>query len=181
MLLIDAKEGVAEQDARIAGLCEEAGRALVIAFNKLDLIGEAERERRKQEIARQLQFVPWAKVVFVSARTGRGVEDLLAAVRAAHGAFTRRVRTGELNRWFEGIVERHPPSLYHGHPVKLYFIQQPQTRPPTFLISVNHPEGIHFSYKRYLANQLRESFGLDGTPIRLIFRERTRTRRKRQS
>jgi GTP-binding protein len=181
VLLIDAQQGVAEQDARITGLGEQAGRALVIAFNKADLILEAEREQRRQEVARQLQFVPWARVVFVSARTGQGVEQLLAAVRDAYAAFTRRVRTAELNRWFEGIVERHPPSLYRGHPVKLYFIQQPQARPPTFLFSVNHPAGVHFSYRRYLANQLRQSFGLDGTPVRLIFRERTRTRRKRQA
>ena len=89
--------------------------------------------------------------------------------------------TGALNRWFEGIVERHPPSVYRGHPIKLYFIQQPQAKPPTFLLSVNHPEGVHFSYRRYLANQLRDEFDLWGTPVRIVAKARgqkPRTRRK---
>jgi GTP-binding protein len=105
------------------------------------------------------------------------VQRLTDAVQAAYAAYTRRVATGELNRWFEGIVAQHPPSLFRGHPIKLYFIQQPQARPPTFLFSVNHPEGVHFSYRRYLANQLRENFDLHGTPVRLVFRERGQKRK----
>jgi GTP-binding protein len=120
--------------------------------------------------------VPWAKVVFASAKTGKGVQRILDAVQGAYAAYTRRVTTGELNRWFEGIVTKHPPSVYRGHPVKLYFIQQPQSRPPTFLLSVNYPEGVHFSYRRYLANQLREAFQLDGTPVRIVCRARSKKR-----
>jgi GTP-binding protein len=185
VLMIDAAGGVAEQDAKVAGMCEEAGRALVICFNKLDLVDEKQQEKLREDLNRQLQFVPWAKVVFASALTGKGLKRVLDAVQHAYAAYTRRVSTGELNRWFEGIVERHPPSLYHGHPIRLYFIQQPQSRPPTFLLSVNHPEGVHFSYRRYLANQLRENFGLDGTPVRLVFRARGEkhrpSRRKKES
>ena len=182
VLVVDAQDGLAEQDAKIAGLCEEAGRALVICFNKLDLIDDARRDELIENLKRQLQFVPWAKVVFASATTGKGVQRVLDAVQAAYGAFTRRVATGELNRWFEGIIAKHPPSLFKGHPIKLYFVQQPQARPPTFLFSVNYPEGVHFSYRRFLANQLREQFELDGTPLRLVFRargEKARTRRNK--
>lgn len=172
VLVIDAEAGVGEQDAKIAGLAEEAGRALVIAFNKRDLVPR-ERER---ELAvardRQLQFVPWAKVVFCSARTGRGMGGLLDAVAEVHEAAGRRVSTGALNRFFEGLVERHPPPIYKGHPIKLYYITQVGVHPPTFVLSVNYPVGVHFSYRRYLMNQLREHFGFEGTPVRLICRKR---------
>jgi GTP-binding protein len=174
VLVIDAEAGIAEQDAKIAGLCESHGRALVIAFNKLDRIDQGRQDQLRKDLQRQLQFVPWAKVLFVSARTGKGHKRLVDAAQAAYAAYIRRVGTGELNRWFEGIVAKHPPSLYKGLPVKLYFIQQPQARPPTFVLSVNHPEGVHFSYRRYLANQLRESFQLDGTPVRIVCRARAR-------
>jgi GTPase len=175
VLLIDAQEGIGEQDAKIAGLCEEAGRALVIAFNKIDLLadeGRKQRDKLIEDLKRQIQFVPWAKVVFLSAKTGKGTRRLLDAVNAAYAAFTTRVSTGALNRWFSAIVEKHPPSLYRGHPVRLYYIQQPQAAPPTFILSVNHADGVHFSYRRYLANQLREAFHLDGTPVRLVCRGR---------
>ena len=172
VLVVDAAEGLAEQDAKVAGMCDEAGRALVILFNKLDLIDDKKQKKLHEDLKRQLQFVPWARVVFASARTGKGVQRILDAVQAAYAAYTRRVSTGALNRWFEGIVEKHPPSLYRGHPVKLYFIQQPQARPPTFLLSVNHPEGVHFSYRRYLANQLRDEFDLWGTPVRIVCKAR---------
>jgi GTP-binding protein len=185
VLVVDAEGGLAEQDAKIAGMCDEAGRALVICFNKLDLIDEKAQQKLHEELNRQLQFVPWAKVVFASARTGKGLQRILDGVQHAYSAYTRRVSTGELNRWFEGIVEKHPPSLYRGHPVKLYFIQQPQARPPTFLLSVNHPDGVHFSYRRYLTNQLREAFDLDGTPVRIVCRargdKRRPSRRKKES
>ncbi len=173
VLLIDAKEGIGEQDAKIAGLCEDAGRAMVIAFNKIDLIGEQGRRREeqlRQDVERQLQFVPWARIVFLSALTGKGTTKLVDAINASYTAYTTRVSTGALNRWFSAIVEKHPPSLYRAHPVRLYFIQQPQVAPPTFILSVNHPDGVHFSYRRYLQNQLREAFKLDGTPVRIVCR-----------
>jgi GTP-binding protein len=174
VLVIDAEAGIAEQDAKVAGLCDAAGRALVICFNKLDLVDARQKDKLREDLRRQLQFVPWAKVVFASAKTGKGLQRILDAVQGAYAAYSRRVSTGELNRWFAGIVEKHPPSLFRGHPVKLYFIQQPEAQPPTFVLSVNHPEGVHFSYRRYLVNQLREAFELDGTPIRIICRKRSR-------
>ena len=181
VLVIDAADGLAEQDAKIAGICDELGRALVICFNKLDLVDQKQQDKLRENLNRQLQFVPWAKVVFASAKTGKGVQRILDGVQGAFAAFTKRVTTGELNRWFEGIVTKHPPSVYKGHPVKLYFIQQPQARPPTFLLSVNYPEGVHFSYRRYLTNQLREHFELDGTPVRIVCKARTRRPLKSKS
>ena len=180
VLVVDAEEGLAEQDAKVAGMCEESGRALVICFNKLDLIDAAKQKKLHEDINRQLQFVPWARVVFVSAKTGKGLQRILDGVQAAYAAYTRRVTTGALNRWFEGIVEKHPPSVFHGHPVKLYFIQQPQAKPPTFLLSVNYPEGVHFSYRRYLANQLRDEFDLWGTPVRIVCKARGQKARQKR-
>jgi GTP-binding protein len=180
VLVVDAEEGLAEQDAKVAGMCDESGRALVILFNKLDLIDEKKQKKLHEDIKRQLQFVPWARVVFASAKTGKGVQRVLDAVQAAYAAYTRRVTTGALNRWFEGIVERHPPSLFRGHPIKLYFIQQPQSKPPTFILSVNYPEGVHFSYRRYLQNQLRDEFDLWGTPVRIVAKARGQKPRQRR-
>lgn len=183
VLMVDAADGLAEQDAKVAGMCDDAGRALVICFNKLDLIDDARQKKLHEDLKRQLQFVPWARVVFASAKTGKGTQRILDAVQAAYAAYTRRVSTGALNRWFEGIVEKHPPSVFRGHPIKLYFIQQPQAKPPTFLLSVNHPEGVHFSYRRYLANQLRDEFDLWGTPVRIVCKARgqkPRARRKQK-
>jgi GTP-binding protein len=172
VLVVDGAAGIAEQDAKVAGLCDEIGRALVIALNKRDLVDARAEKKLHEELERKLQFVPWAKVLSCSAKTGRGIRELLEAVVAVEANYARRVSTGSLNRFFEGVLERHPPSLYQGHPVKLYYIVQASSRPPTFVLSVNHPEGVHFSYRRYLANQLRAEFGFDGTPVRIITRRR---------
>jgi GTP-binding protein len=174
VLVIDASQGVAEQEAKIAGMCEEIGRGLVIAFNKADLVDERARKARKEELERKLQFVPWAEVVWCSAKSGKGVKELMRGVEGVHQAFNKRVATGELNRFFAELTEHHPPSVYRGHPVKLYYITQASARPPAFVVSVNYPEGVHFSYRRYLINRLREQFGFDGTPVRIMFRKRSR-------
>lgn len=173
ILVIDGVEGIGEQDAKIAGLCHDAGRALIVAFNKRDLFeGGPARERKLiEDRDRQLQFIPWALTTFVSARSGKGVRQLLADARRCHRSFVRRVPTGELNRFFEGIVERHPPPLFNGHPIRLYYITQASVRPPTFMVSVNYPQGMHFSYQRYLQNQIRDTFGFVGTPVRIVARE----------
>jgi GTP-binding protein len=177
VLVVDGADGIAEQDAKVAGLCDELGRALVIALNKRDLFDASTERKLHEEIQRKLQFVPWAKVLSCSAQTGRGVHQLLETVIEVEGNFRRRVSTGELNRFLEEVLEKHPPSLYKGHPVKLYYITQASAGPPTFVLSVNHPDGVHFSYRRYLANQLRARFGFDGTPVRIICRARAGRRR----
>ncbi len=171
ILVIDAAEGIGEQDARIAGLVQESGRALIIAFNKRDLIDADVERKLREDKERQLQFVPWALLTTCSAQTGRGVAKLLEDAQRCYASYNRRVSTGELNRFFDGIVERHPPPLFHGHPIRLYYITQAQVRPPSFMISVNYPQGMHFSYERYLQNQIRETFAFVGTPIRIMARE----------
>ena len=174
ILVIDGEAGIGEQDAKIAGLVQESGRALIIAFNKRDRLDAAAEKRLQENRARQLQFVPWALSGMVSAQSGRGVLRLLSEARRCFRAYDKRVPTGALNRFFDGIVQKHPPPLFQGKPIRLYYITQAQTKPPTFVLSVNYPEGMHFSYQRYLQNQLREAFGFVGTPVRLISRARVR-------
>jgi GTP-binding protein len=176
ILVIDGEAGIGEQDARIAGLIQASGRALLIAFNKRDLTaaeGPAAEKRIASDLDRKLNFVaPWALTASCSAKTGQGVYKLLSEARRCYRSFSKRVGTGELNRFFEGIVERHPPPLHAGKPIKLYYITQAEASPPTFVVRVNHPDGMHFSYQRYLQNQLRQTFGLVGTPVKLIIRPR---------
>lgn len=175
VLVIDGEGGIGEQDAKIAGLCEEAGRALLIVFNKRDLYDTKHEQKLREDLQRQLQFVPWAAVMTCSALTQRGVLRILEQARRIYRSYARRVSTGALNRFFSGIVQKHPPPLHQGRPIRLYYITQAQAKPPTFVVSVNHPEGMHFSYRRYLQNQLRETFEFIGTPVRLIARARTRS------
>lgn len=174
VLVIDASEGIGEMDARIAGLVADAGRVLLIALNKRDLVPAARMKEIEAELDRKLQFVPWAHRMWCSAHTQKGVLKILDEATRCYRSFASRVKTSALNRFFAGIVEKHPPPLFQGKPIRLYYITQAQTRPPTFVVSVNYTEGMHFSYRRYLQNQLRETFGFVGTPIRLLARAKTK-------
>jgi len=160
----------------VLGLAVDRGRAVVLALNKWDLLeGDAQRKRQVDEdLQRILTFTPWASVVRISALTGHGLPKLLAAVDAARAEFGKRVQTAELNRLFEDIVLHHPPPLRKGRPVKLFYASQVGVGPPTFVIHCSYPEALHFSYKRYVQNRIRETFGFDGTPVRLKFRQRKR-------
>ncbi len=172
VFMIDADEGVAEQDARLAGLAVDRGRALVIGLNKTDLL---DAERRKRAITRTreiLAFAPWAPIVPVSAKTGRGTHKLIRQVKAALAEHEKRVPTAEINRFFEEVLERHPPPTMKGRPVRLYFVTQAATRPPTFIAVTNEPKNVHFSYQRYVINSIRERFGFEGTPVRVYYRPR---------
>jgi GTPase len=170
VLMIDAEGGAAEQDAKIAGLAVDRGRALVLGLNKSDLIdraGEGEAIDKAREV---LSFVPWAPAVTLSAKTGKGVSQLLGRIADAGHEHRRRVTTGEVNRFFEEVLERHPPPSYRNRPVRLYYVTQAQTAPPTFVVSTNEAKGVHFSYQRYVVNQLRERFGFRGTPVVVRYR-----------
>jgi GTP-binding protein len=174
-LVVDATEGLHDQDLQIAQLIEREGRACVLALNKWDAV--ADRSAARREIAdrletslAQLRGVP---VVPLSALTGVGVDRLLPAVRRAHAVWNTRVPTAELNRWFEQALARHPPPLVAGRRLKLRYITQAKARPPTFVAFGTRAERLPESYQRYLVNSLRESFDLPGTPIRLQLR-RTR-------
>jgi GTPase len=176
VLMLDAKEGVAEQDAKVLGLAVDRGRAVVVALNKWDLVkGDQERQRALLESAKDvLAFVPWVRPIPISALTGAGVDKIFDAVDATFAEFNKRVSTGELNRLFEEIIAHHPPPLRKGRPVRLYYATQASVRPPTFVVQCSYPEVLHFSYRRYVQNKIRETFGFEGTPVRIFFRQRKR-------
>ncbi len=170
VLMIDAHEGVSEQDAKIGGLAIERGRALVIALNKGDLLDAEARKKAFADVQDVFSFATWAPVHLVSARSGRGINTLMQAVRTCAKAHKSRVTTGEVNRFFEEVLEHHPPPSMDSRSVRLYYATQVQAAPPTFVITSNYPERVHFSYRRYVVNQLRERFGFTGTPIRVFYR-----------
>lgn len=174
ILLVDAAEGVAEQDAKLAGLVVDRGRALVVGLNKSDLMSDAERKKALTRAREVLAFAPWARFITVSAKTGRAVSKLVEAADAALGEHRKRVTTAELNRFFDEVLEHHPPPTQKGKSVRLYYVTQAETRPPRFVVITNEPEAVHFSYQRYVANALRERFGFEGTPIRLSWRRKSR-------
>ncbi len=176
-LIIDAHAGVAEQDARIVGMALEAGKGLILVFTKMDLLPTSPKTRRtlKEQVAEKLQFIPYAPLLFVSGTTGQGTRGILPKVRRIHTEGGKRVSTSKLNRFLEQVTAAHAPPAYHGRQVKLYYMTQPQSHPPTFIVSTNHSNGVHITYRRYIANRLRENFGFEGTPLRLFFRQRSRT------
>lgn len=174
VLLVDAAEGMAEQDARLAGLIFERGRALVVGLNKADLLDERARKQAMQFAKETLAFAPWARIVALSAKTGRSVNKLLEEVDAARAEHGKRISTSEMNRFFEEVLAHHPPPTASGRPVRLYYVTQAETHPPRFIVMTNEPENIHFSYQRYLVNAIRERFGFDGTPIRITYKLKQR-------
>jgi GTPase len=174
LLMIDAHEGPSEQDAKIAGLCIERGRGLVIGLNKSDLLDAEGRKKAFESIRELLNFAPWAEVHMLSTKEGRGVKKLLASVRATAAAHKKRVTTGEVNRFFEEVLAHHPPPTQDGRSVRLYYATQVSAAPPSFMITTNHPDRVHFSYKRYVTNKLRERFEFHGTPIRVFYRPKSK-------
>jgi GTP-binding protein len=177
VLVLDAAEGLREMDATIGGEVQEAGAGVVIAVNKWDLAPEKKLAQRafETDVREHLKFLPWAPVVFLSAKSGRGLGLLFDAVDRVHAARQARVTTGELNRLLARAAERYAPKADKGNqPVKILYGSQIGTAPPTFAVSINHPVDLHFSYRRYLENQIREAFGFEGTPIRLKVRHRRR-------
>ncbi len=175
ILLLDPVDGMREMDATIGGYVQEAGRAVVLAVNKWD-IAVAERMKTKafdESVRDGLKFLAHAPIVWVSAKTGRGTKELLAAARRVGASFRQRVTTGQLNRVLARAAQAYAPKAAKGgQPVTILYGAQIGMAPPTFLISLNHPVDLHFSYKRYLENQIRKAFGFEGAPIRLKVRAR---------
>ncbi|MSP17257.1 MAG: ribosome biogenesis GTPase Der [Myxococcales bacterium] len=175
-LVLDAKEdGPADQDAKIGSVIQDAGTAVVILYNKSDLLTPGAEKALRDKVSDTLPFLSFAKVRFVSAQSGHGVAEALAEVRSAYGEHGKRIQTAELNRFFAEICETHPPPTVRNKSVRIFYITQAVTHPPTFLLFANRPELVHYGYRRYLANQLRQRFGFEGTPLRII------TRRKKGS
>jgi GTP-binding protein len=172
VLVVDATEGLHDQDLQIAQLIEREGRACVIALNKWDAVADRSAARRAvtERLEMSLTQLRGVPVVTLSAMTGAGMDRLLPAVRRAHAVWNTRLSTAGLNRWFEQALARHPPPLVSGRRLKLRYITQAKARPPTFVAFGTRAERLPEDYQRYLVNSLREAFELPGTPIRLQLR-----------
>ncbi len=172
VLVLDASVGVHEQDAKIAGMIVEEGRGLVVVFNKWDL-PEGREDRIKElqdELAVQMKFLPHPPVLFVSAKSGQRTGKILELVTQVGDECSKRIPTSLFNRMILAAYERHKPPMWANHPIKFFFGAQISVRPPKFAITANWPEGVHFSYERYMLNVIRENYGFAGVPIRLAFR-----------
>jgi len=177
VLMVDAHDGVAEQDAKIMGLAEERGRGMIIALNKNDLLSR-DAAKKAEELARdKISFAPYVPIVRISAKTGRGVKELMETVDQVRASFTKRVPTGELNRFFAEVLELRPPPTMGAKAPRLYFVTQAEHSPPMFVVITNAPDAVHFSYQRFVANQLRKRFGFEGVPLRVFYKAKRRTDR----
>ncbi len=174
LVMIDSREGVTEQDTKVAGLAHEAGKASVIIVNKWDLVEKETNtiERMREAIHRDLGFMTYAPVLFISALTGQRVERIFELINHVDAQSATRLTTGMLNNVLADATARVQPPTDRGRRLKIYYITQSGVRPPTFVCFCNDAELFHFSYQRYLENQLRAVFGLDATPIRLVVRQK---------
>jgi GTP-binding protein len=175
VLLLDASEPISEQDLRVASQVADAGRALVLAMNKWDLVDEDRRHAMVRELERALVRFPWVERVNISARTGRAVRKLAPAMRTALESWDRRVPTGQLNQWLADVVAATPPPVRGGKQPKILFATQAQTRPPTFVLFTSG--FLEAGYRRFLERKLRETFSFTGTPVQINVRVREKGRR----
>lgn len=174
VIMIDATEGFTEQDSKVAGIALDQGKACIIAVNKWDAIekdGGTMKEFR-EKLAVDFSFMSFAPVIFISAKTGQRIDKLYEMIVYVHSQNSMRISTGRLNEVLSNATARVQPPTDKGRRLKIYYMTQASTRPPTFVFFVNRADLFHFSYQRYLENQIREIFGLDGTPVRFIIRER---------
>ena len=176
LIMIDATAGITEQDEKIAGLSHEAGKAAIIVVNKWDIVEKDNSSVKKftDDIREALSYMPYAPILFVSAKTGQRVSKLFGMIKDVHQQNSIRVTTGTLNDILAYATTRVQPPSDKGRRLKIYYMTQPSTNPPTFVVFVNRADLFHFSYQRYLENQIRASFGLTGTPVRFVVRERNR-------
>lgn len=174
VIMIDATEGFTEQDSKVAGYAHEQGKACIIAVNKWDSVdkdGKTMSEMRKK-LENDFSFMSYAPIIFISAKTGQRLNKLFELIHYVNGQNAVRISTGMLNDLLSNATARVQPPSDKGRRLKIYYMTQPSTRPPTFVTFVNRADLFHFSYQRYLENQIRATFGLEGTPIRMVVRER---------
>ena len=174
VIMIDATEGITEQDTKVAGLAHEAGKACILAVNKWDAVEKNDKTMSefKKKLDADFAFMSYAPQVFISAKTGQRIDRLFEAIVAANENASLRIRTGMLNELLAQATTRVQPPSDKGKRLKIYYMTQASVKPPTFVFFCNNAELFHFSYQRYLENRIREAFGLEGTPIRMIIRER---------
>ena len=176
LIIIDAYEGTTEQDVNVAGYAFERGCGCILLLNKWDIVEKDSKtvKRFYDQVRTQAKFLNFAPIMTISALTGLRVIKIFGLVEEVYGQYSVRIGTGPLNKILRRAIERNEPPIYRGRRLKFYYITQASTAPPTFVCFVNYPDAVHFSYRRYLINQIREGAGLEMTPIRIIFRKRTR-------
>ncbi|MEG2677876.1 MAG: ribosome biogenesis GTPase Der, partial [Oscillospiraceae bacterium] len=174
VIMVDATEGFTEQDSKVAGYAHEKGKACIIAVNKWDLVEKDGKtmEKQREQYERDFSFMSYAPIIFISAKSGQRVDRLLELIKYVDVQNAMRVTTGMLNDLLARAISRVEPPSDKGKRLKIYYMTQASTRPPTFVTFCNRADLFHFSYQRYLENQIRETFGLEGTPIRVVVRER---------
>lgn len=174
ILVIDAEEGVTEQDAHIAGIAHDRGKGMIIAVNKWDLVEKDNRTVKEytEKIRRVLSFMPYAEIIFLSAKTGQRLTKLYPMIDKVNANGALRVKTGVLNEVLTKALSMQQPPTDRGRPLKVYYMTQVGVRPPSFVVFVNDKKLMHYSYTRYIENRLREAFGFGGTPLRFLVRER---------
>jgi GTP-binding protein len=174
LIVMDAAEGVTDQDISVAGYAFERGCGCILLLNKWDLVEKDSKTVKEyyERLRDQAKFLNFAPAMTISALTGQRVTKIFKQVDDVYNQYARRIATGRLNRFLERAIKKNEPSLHRGKRIKFYYAAQTSTKPPTIVCFVNYPQAVHFSYKRYLVNQLREEADLDKTPIRIIFRQR---------
>ena len=179
VILIDAVEGITDQDLHIAGYIQERYRACIVGINKWDAVEKDSKltKRLLEEVRERFRFFPFAPIITFSALSGKRVARIMPTVREVFQQYNQRITTGILNRGLAEALRKHEPPIVKGRRLKFFYATQASTKPPTFVLFCNYPDLIHFSYERYLTNQFREACGLDKSPLRLIFRGRERTAR----
>jgi GTP-binding protein len=177
LVVIDAAEGVTEQDMTVAGYAYEKGRAVILVVNKWDLVTKDHKtmDQYVEKLRMSFKFLSFAPILFVSALSGQRVARIMQDVERVAKEFNRSISTPALNQVLQEATLSHQPPMHQGKRVKLFYMTQTAVRPPSFVVFANRAEGIHFSYHRYLVNQLREAFGFEGCPIRLDFKDRERS------
>ena len=175
LIIIDAHEGTTEQDVNVAGYAFERGCGCILLLNKWDIVEKDSKtvKRFYDQVRTQAKFLNFAPIMTISALTGLRVIKIFGLVEEIYSQYSVRIGTGPLNKILRRAIERNEPSIFRGRRLKFYYITQASTAPPTFVCFVNYPDAVHFSYRRYLINQIREGAGLEMTPIRIIFRKRT--------
>jgi GTPase len=174
LLVIDGEEGIIEQDKHVAGFIADAYKAVVIVVNKWDAVTKDERTMKKMEdkVRHEFQFLPYAPVVFVSAKYGERIQTLFPALNLAYANYHKRVKTSVLNDILQDALQMNPTPIHNHGKAQFNYVTQVSSKPPTFVFFVNNPDFVHFSYQRYLANQLRKAIDFTGTPLKIILRKK---------
>ena len=174
LLLLDGEEGISEQDAHVVGEALKRYKAVLLVVNKWDLGSKNKtQDEVRDEMSRKLNFISYAPILFISAKTGKNIDKVWSTIQRVVGLYKTQIKTSELNKNFEKIIKSHPLPMFAGKAIKIYYATQVGTMPPRFAIFANQPSHIHFSYRRYLQNAIRKSFGMMEVPICLTYRSRS--------